>query len=212
METSKKPTLILFIQFIIKVSIYIQIIFLALFTLNAVSESFGWTTSNKESEVLDVRVTQGKLILVNTVVDGKMSKFAHLNLSSGTLSFEKSKDRGFTLLKLIFGWIGYAITISITFLLTKVFKNVVVERPFVPENALYLKIIALLIMASSVVTFIQDLIINGFLKENFLLEGSQIRSHLTIDVKTIFAGLIILIIAQIFRTGTNLKEEHDLTV
>jgi len=186
MKTSKKPALLSFIQFIIKAFLCLQIIVLALFTLNAFVESYAWISPMKESEILDVHITGGKYMLVKSIDNAKMSKDASLYLSSGTLKFQKAGERSFMISKLFFIWITYAIGMSITLLLIKVFKNVGLERPFVKENAFYLRAIAFLIMALPIVTFLQGWFINEFIKKHFLLEGSQIRSLLTIDVKTIF--------------------------
>jgi hypothetical protein len=67
-------------------------------------------------------------------------------------------------------------------------------------------------MFSAVTSFAHDALVNWFLQQNFMLDGSNIRAHLTIDLKTLFAGLIVLVIAEIFRIGAQLKEEQDLTV
>jgi hypothetical protein len=67
-------------------------------------------------------------------------------------------------------------------------------------------------MFSALTSLAHDAMVNWFLQQNFILEGSGIRAHLVIDVKTIFAGLILLIIAEVLRIGTQLKQEQDLTV
>ncbi len=72
--------------------------------------------------------------------------------------------------------------------------------------------IAFLIMLTSLTTFAHDAVVNWFLQQNFLLTGSGVRAHLTIDLKTLFVGLIVLIIAEIFRIGAQMKEEQELTV
>ncbi|MGV3587819.1 MAG: DUF2975 domain-containing protein, partial [Adhaeribacter sp.] len=62
------------------------------------------------------------------------------------------------------------------------------------------------------ITFMRDLFLNWYLRQNFVIDGSNIQTHLTLDFKTVFIGLILLIIAEIFRIGTRLKEEQELTV
>jgi hypothetical protein len=109
-------------------------------------------------------------------------------------------------------WLGFAVSLSITFLLRKLFDSLAHDNPFVTENARRLRQIALLIILTSPINFARDAFENWYLQQNFILDGSGIRSHLVIDVKTVFAGLILLIIAEIFRIGAQLKEEQDLTV
>jgi hypothetical protein len=109
-------------------------------------------------------------------------------------------------------WVGFAISLTITFLLRKLFQSLARDNPFVSENARRLRQIAILIILTSPLSFAQDAFENWYLQQNFLLEGSAIRSHLVIDVKTVLAGLILLIISEIFRMGSQLKAEQDLTV
>jgi hypothetical protein len=108
--------------------------------------------------------------------------------------------------------VAFSISLSITFLLRKIFKTLTVDSPFLAVNARRLKLTAFLVMISSVTSFLHDWILNWYLKEHFIIDGSALRAHLEIDLKTLFAGLIILMIAEVLRTGTELKEEQDLTV
>lgn len=108
--------------------------------------------------------------------------------------------------------ISLSLSLSITFLLRKIFQTLTTSYPFIIQNAYRLKNIGLLVMLTSMTTFAHDWIVNWYLKQNFIIDGSAIRAHLVIDLKTIFAGLIIFVIAEIFRVGTRLKEEQDLTV
>lgn len=211
MRTLGNYSLASFIQFIISAAWYIQLFFLVFLTFAITIKFFKNGTSEPTPETVEVRVTQSRAVEVTTPAATNLSA-ANLKLDSGKLTFNHPSSKqiiGFNLLSM---WVGFAISLAITYLLRQIFRSLAQSNPFVVPNAERLRIIAFLIMLSAVTSFAHDALVNWFLKENFFLPGSGIRAHLTIDLKTLFAGLIVLTIAEIFRIGARLKEEQDLTV
>jgi hypothetical protein len=212
MKTLGKYSLASFIRFIISAAWYIQLFFLVFLTFAITIKFFKNGTTEPTPETVEVRLTQSRPEPVSIVAAATELTAANLNLDSGKLTFNHQSSKqiiGFNLLSM---WVSFAISLSITYLLRQIFRSLAQNNPFVVFNAQRLRIIAFLIMFSAVTSFAHDALVNWFLQQNFMLDGSNIRAHLVIDVKTIMAGLIVLIIAEIFRIGAQLKEEQDLTV
>lgn len=211
MKTLGKYSLASFIRFIISAAWYIQLFFLVFLTFAITVKFFKDGTTEPTPETVAVRLTQSRPVAVTTVASAKLTA-AELKLDAGQLTFNHQSSKqiiGFNLLSM---WVAFAISLSITYLLRQIFRSLTQSNPFVVHNAQRLRIIAFLIMFSAVTSFAHDAVVNWFLQQNFLLHNSGIRAHLVIDLKTLMAGLIVLVIAEIFRIGARLQEEQDLTV
>jgi hypothetical protein len=212
MKTLGKHPIAGFVKIILKIAWYIQLFFLVFLTIAIGIKFFKNGTTHPTPETVEVRLTQSKTVPVSTVDPGRALSTASLKLDSGKLTFNHKSSKAVIAFNLLSMLIAFSISLSITFLLRKIFQTLTMDSPFLAINARRLKTIAFLVMLSSVTSFIHDLMVNWYLKEHFAVDGSAIRAHLVVDVKTLFAGLIILIIAEVFRSGTVLKEEQDLTV
>ncbi|RDC65441.1 DUF2975 domain-containing protein [Adhaeribacter pallidiroseus] len=201
-----------FIRFIISAAWYIQLLFLIYLTFAISLKFFKNGTTEPTPETLEVRLTQGRPVEVSTRAIAENLTNASLQLDSGKLTFNHPSSKSIIGFNLLVMWVAFTISLSITYLLRQLFRSLAQNNPFVLENAQRLRIIAILIMVTSFTTFAHDAIVNWFLQQNFLLSGSGIRAHLVIDLKTLFAGLIVLVIAEIFRIGAQMKEEQELTV
>lgn len=201
-----------FIKFIISAAWYIQLFFLVLLTV-AISIKFLRNGNTEPTpETVEVRLTQSRQVDVATASVADNISDASLALDSGKLTFNHQSSKQIIGFNLVFMWLGFSISLTITYLLRRLFKSLTQNNPFIVENAQRLRLISFLIMLIPVTSFAHDAVVNWFLKQNFLLDGSGIRSHLSIDLKTLFVGLVVLVIAEIFRVGARLKEEQELTV
>ena len=53
---------------------------------------------------------------------------------------------------------------------------------------------------------------NAYAQSHFVADGVQFVTNFGLNVGTIFAGLAILVIAEVFRAGTRLDEDQSLTI
>jgi hypothetical protein len=107
-----------------------------------------------------------------------------------------------------------ALTLTITYLLRKIFATLTVNggSPFIPENAVRLRKIAILIILLAPLNFINDFYNFWLVTTNFQSKENNFTPDLKLDFQTLLIGLVVLVIAEIFRTGTQLQEENELTV
>ena len=88
-------------------------------------------------------------------------------------------------------------------------------KPFIPANARRIRTIGIIIIASELffklAMFVGALIIDGAVK----IEGTKLawgKLIAEIRLPTIFLGIVVLIIAEIFRLGVGMREDQELTI
>jgi hypothetical protein len=107
---------------------------------------------------------------------------------------------------------GLVVTLWVLAQLRAVFGTLRVGRPFVAANATRIRRIAYAVIAGEIVRTI--LVYEGmrYAMAHFSAPGVRFEARWDLDFTTIVSGLIILIIAEVFREGTRLAEEQSLTV
>lgn len=110
--------------------------------------------------------------------------------------------------------LNFSILISL-FLLIKIIRSVLQGNPFHRNNGKRLKIIsAIAILIPVLLQYSADIAINNAIKSlsftNITLH-SEILGRSTLIV-CILSGVLFFVISEVFRVGTSLKEENELTV
>lgn len=116
----------------------------------------------------------------------------------------------------------------VVFLFVRAFVNSLgSQRVFTIDNVKRLRVIGILLLLAAPLNSLQDYFMQSFVEEYFVhsifnLEGGISRrlgywlgsstASGTFVSSWIVAGLIILVIAEVFKQGLQLKEEQDLTI
>ena len=128
-------------------------------------------------------------------------------------------SRGFTLfLSMLFlGLIG--IFLYILKLLRDIFTTLSDGSPFIRENADRIRRIGWLMISAQLVILSAGAVLIFIFRAPFDIQGAHVRLYwypLVDEVqgalKGIFAGIIVLVIANVYRVGVEMKEEQELTV
>ena len=93
-----------------------------------------------------------------------------------------------------------------------VFLTLRAGKPFVPINAVRIRRIAYALIAGEAARSAVVLVANRYAMTHFAADGLRFEAPFDISVLTIVQGLIILVIAEVFRTGTRLDEDQSLTI
>jgi Protein of unknown function (DUF2975) len=96
--------------------------------------------------------------------------------------------------------------------LRAVLRTLIHGNPFVAENATRIQRVAFAVIIGE---FARALIVfaeNHYAMTNVAIAGLQFDAWPHVSFRTIVYGLIILVIAEIFRAGTRLDEEQSLTI
>ncbi len=112
-------------------------------------------------------------------------------------------------LQAFFAWIAVAALMMsvILFELKRILKSVVQDNPFEKGNSKNLTIIAIALIAGSLVMpLLEGRIVSAIIR---VLQISNINFSYSIDCTLLFTGIIILILAGVFQYGNYLQEEVD---
>ena len=96
--------------------------------------------------------------------------------------------------------------------LRAVFRTLRDGRPFVPANATRIRWIAFAVIVGELGRALVMYSSNSYVMTHFSANGLQFDARPDLNVFTIVHGLIILAIAEVFRTGTRLDEDQSLTI
>jgi hypothetical protein len=96
--------------------------------------------------------------------------------------------------------------------LRAVFRTLQAGRPFVPANATRLRRVAYGVIAVEIARAAVFFFEHQYARTHFSAPGLRFEVHPDLSVPAIVYGLIILVIAEVFRAGTRLDEEQSLTV
>ncbi len=100
----------------------------------------------------------------------------------------------------------------IVYHLRKLFANIRADRPFATENSRHIRIVGLASIAGSVLVSLVCLAAGYFAMGEIRIPGVVVSPRLGSPMTGIFLGLVILVLAEVFRRGAELQEDHDLTV
>lgn len=150
----------------------------------------------------------------NSAVIYDITKTSYINNGIGSLTLKSSSfnlELYFSVYKLV---LNIGILLSL-FLMIKIVRSVLQGNPFHKSNGNRLKIISgIAILVPLLLQFSADIVINNAIKglafANITLH-SEILGRSTLIV-CIFSGILLFVISEVFRVGSSLKEETDLTV
>lgn len=96
--------------------------------------------------------------------------------------------------------------------LRKLFRTFVHESPFTEDNSRTLKVIALSILAMSVLSSVFSILNAFLLNQQFSGPNIHLVSKSDLSLTAVFAAAVIFILAEIFRLGSKLEAETAHTV
>jgi hypothetical protein len=104
------------------------------------------------------------------------------------------------------------VTLWVLAQLRGVFRTLRDGRPFVAANAIRIRRIGYAVIAAEIVRAILAYEGMRYAMTHFSATGVRFEARWDLDLYTILYGLIILILAEVFREGTSLADEQSLTV
>ena len=100
----------------------------------------------------------------------------------------------------------------VIYVLWKIVQSVKQKNPFIVLNGRRLRIIAFSMIGIELSQGLANLIKMLYLAPQLQFETIIIQSKIHVSFHVIVAGLVILVIAEAFRIGVEMKEEQELTV
>lgn len=116
------------------------------------------------------------------------------------------------------GFLGFALAMicfaaAIVRQLRGICANLRAGVPFAPDNAGRIRAMGLLVIISTIVKSVLFTVIGMLLADCVIVKGVELKARLgSLDLTGILLGLLILVLAEVFRYGAELQEERNLTV
>ena len=107
---------------------------------------------------------------------------------------------------------GLAAAFVVLILLRRIFTTMMVGTPFLPENVRRIRWLGWIVIVAAVVEQIIKVGLGLLVLDNVTSTGLDIDYRFDLNLATLFLGLIILALSEVFRHGMNLQAESDLTV
>jgi len=155
---------------------------------------------------------------VSDVTGKYLTQGEPVNFEVGSIIVDKSNFIPGIKVSVIFAMsllILLAITVFILKKMITVLNNLLRNKIFQRENALLLRKIALAMIAGWTFNIIISIVMTFIFRGSLSLPGFDFDYYQAggnIFTTSIVPGIIILIVAEVFRIGTELKEESDLTI
>jgi hypothetical protein len=129
----------------------------------------------------------------------------------GSLRFPIQRGRLFIVNGLLL-ILGIGALLWLTTELQRVLRTVRDGKPFAPSNATRVRRIAWILIVGEFVRATIVYLENSYAAAHFTAESLRFTASADLSVAAIVEGLIILVIAEVFRVGTRLDEDQSLTV
>jgi hypothetical protein len=209
MKTLGKKSLAYVLKVLLNILWVVQIIFFSLIFFGviikfAMSQEY---SINKWPVILPVDS-------YSTQVSTTHPKVSHVKVKveKASLSFRTQSDWRIVAIVLTGVIVGFGISLTVTYQLRKIFATLTQADPFVASNAGRIRIIGFVLISTPLVGALLDTITNQFVQKYFVAGKHSFLFRYDPELSWVFTGLVILVIAEVFRTGAKLKEEQDLTI
>jgi hypothetical protein len=130
---------------------------------------------------------------------------------SGTLRFPPPSGVVLTTAALLVG-VGLGVALWVLTQLRSVFRTLRDGHPFVAANALRIRWIGYAVIIGAGVDSLVTYGANAYARSHFVADGLRFDVWPRLDMYAVICGLIILVIAEVFRAGTRLDEDQSLTI
>ena len=155
---------------------------------------------------VSVAVDQGRIAAPSLGIER-----AEIQDLRGSLRFPLQRGRLFIVNGLLL-MLGIGILLWLTTELQRVLRTVRDGKPFAASNATRVRKIAWILIVGECVRATIVYLENSYAATHFTAEGLRFTANADFSVAAIVEGLIILVIAEVFRVGTRLDEDQSLTV
>ena len=136
---------------------------------------------------------------------------AQLERSRGTLRFPSPKGSFFAAnLAIVVGML--VLFLWVLTQLRCLLRTVRSGHPFVPANAVRVRRVGWAIIAGELARSAIFFFEGAYAARHFSAAGLSFDARPDVDISAIISGLIILVIAEVFREGTRLDEDRSLTI
>ncbi|MDP4150783.1 MAG: DUF2975 domain-containing protein [Bacteroidota bacterium] len=164
----------------------------------------------KKSFTLSIPVNYSAITLRKIIPVNNEFSAGVLNSTSGNLNLTLDSSWQHVALLLTALTTVFTLAIMITFQLKAIFSSFTRNLPFHDANIRRIRNIAFVLIGYSVIQWLLILVVNRVLAANFRWE--QVQLTYSFNLSALATGLVLIVIAEIFRLGATLENENKLTI
>jgi hypothetical protein len=142
---------------------------------------------------------------------GEIIESSTLVRGQGELRIRTSSKSAWTLLFLMIE-ITLAALLYVYGQLRALMRSVLERQPFLPENSARVRRVGLVVIAWSLAAPILKLLVGVAMVDEIAVRGLILEPPLDFRLETLFFGLAILVLAEVFRQASELQADQSLTV
>ncbi|MCC9600274.1 DUF2975 domain-containing protein [Stieleria sp. JC731] len=126
----------------------------------------------------------------------------------------ETEPPGFKYKALALVFLGAAFSVSLCFVkqLRDIVRTIDQDDPFVPENASRLRTIGMLIMLFAFAKGLGQFLISGYADTMVTPTGFNLNGRLEFPAGLFTVAIVVLVLSEVFRHGTRIREEQSLTI
>jgi hypothetical protein len=113
---------------------------------------------------------------------------------------------------LALGFVKLGFALAVIYQLKRIFRTFHAGLIFKDENARRVRAIGLLTLGGAIANTLVSYFIGSLVAGDLGIAGATVSASLHLNIESFFAGLVLIVLAEIFRRGTTLQAEQDLTV
>ena len=155
-----------------------------------------------------IQVDEGALV---PPPPGEIIESSTLVRGQGELRIRRRSKSAWTLLFLMIE-ITLAALLYVYSQLRALMRSVLEREPFLPENPARVRRVGLVVIAWSVAAPILKLLVGVAMIDEVAVHGLILEPPLEFRLETLFFGLAILVLAEVFRQASELQADQSLTV
>jgi hypothetical protein len=113
---------------------------------------------------------------------------------------------------LALGFVKLGFALAVIHQLKRIFRTLHAGLIFKDENARRIRTIGLITLGGAIANTLASYFIGSFIAADLGIVGANVSPILHLNIEGLFAGFVLIVLAEIFRHGTALQAEQDLTV
>ena len=113
---------------------------------------------------------------------------------------------------LITGVLALGYLTGFTYIIRNILRNVKEDKVFIEQNSQFIKYLGYSLIVFSAVMSISKFWIASAISNVITIPTAHFGANFSLDFQTIFIGLVIVLLSQIFAYGTHLQNEYDATI
>jgi hypothetical protein len=164
----------------------------------------------KKAFTVNIPVTFADITLKQVRPLNKDFPLGTLNATTGTLYLHEDASWQNVLMLLIGFMVFFAAVILVTYQLKVIFSNFKRDIPFNETNISRIRNIAFLLMVYAAIQWLFVIVVNQVLMSN--LNWENIKLTYSFNISCLVTGIILVVVAEIFKQGALLDNEQKLTI